>query len=70
MSSSDEESHKAVKKGGKSKSGSKSSKGVEYQIKPSSDGPSMDTSNWPLLLKVIKPNIYNILLCCCNMQYM
>ena len=58
MSSSDESNHKATKKSG-SKKTEKHSKngGVEYQIKPSTGGPSMDTSNWPLLLKV-KPNIY------------
>jgi hypothetical protein len=55
MSSSDEDNkHVATKKGGKKSE--KQSK-VEYQIKPSNGGPSMDTSNWPLLLKV-KPNIY------------
>lgn len=56
MSSSDDESHKVTKKGGKK--GDKQVK-TEYQIKPSSGGPSMDTSNWPLLLKV-KPDIINI----------
>lgn len=56
MSSSDESTHKVVKKSGK-KSEKSSKHGVEYQIKPSNGGPSMDTSNWPLLLKV-KPNIY------------
>ena len=40
-----------------SKKGSKSGNKDNYQIKPSKGGPSMDTSNWPLLLKV-KPNIY------------
>ena len=55
MSSSDESTHKVTKKSGK-KTEKHSKNGVEYQIKPSSGGPSMDTSNWPLLLKV-KPNI-------------
>jgi len=56
MSSSDEATHVATKKG--SKKTDKQNK-VEYQIKPSNGGPSMDTANWPLLLKV-KPNIINI----------
>ena len=60
MSSSDESTHKVSHK----KSGKKSDKpskngGVEYQIKPSTGGPSMDTSNWPLLLKV-KPYIIKV----------
>jgi hypothetical protein len=62
MSSSDESNHKAAKKGGKSKSDKKSgskSQDVEYQIKPSTGGPSMDTSKWPLLLKVILPTFIN-----------
>lgn len=60
MSSSDESTHKVTKKSGK-KTDKTSKNGVEYQIKPSNGGPSMDTSNWPLLLKV-KPNILNIFL--------
>lgn len=56
MSSSDDESHKVTKKGGKKTD--KQTK-VDYQIKPSTGGPSMDTSNWPLLLKV-KPDILYI----------
>jgi len=57
MSSSEDESQmKAVKKGGKK--ADKSTKN-DYQIKPSTDGPSMDTSNWPLLLKVNQPDIVN-----------
>lgn len=55
MSSSDEDNRVATKKGGK-KSEKHSKSKVEYQIKPSNGGPSMDTSNWPLLLKV-KPYI-------------
>ena len=55
MSSSDEDNRVATKKGGKKTE--KSSSKVEYQIKPSTGAPSMDTANWPLLLKV-KPNIY------------
>jgi hypothetical protein len=31
----------------------------EYQIKPAKGGPSMDTSTWPLLLKVKLPYIIN-----------
>ena len=62
MSSSDESTHKVTKKSGKKSEKSSSKNGVEYQIKPSNGGPSMDTSNWPLLLKVNKPNIYNIFL--------
>ncbi|CDW90509.1 centromere microtubule binding protein [Stylonychia lemnae] len=48
MSSSDEDNHVVTKKGGKK---SEKQPKVEYQIKPSTGGPSMDTSNWPLLLK-------------------
>lgn len=51
MSSSDEDVRAKSKKGGK-----KTDKKIDYQIKPSNEGPRMDTSNWPLLLKV-KPNI-------------
>ncbi len=58
MSSSDEATHVATKKG--SKKTDKQNK-VEYQIKPSNGGPTMDTSNWPLLLKV-KPYIPNLTL--------
>lgn len=65
MSSSSDESHKpTTKKGSKSHSKSdkhSTSKGrdaVEYQIKPSSAGPSMDTSKWPLLLKVRAPTFH------------
>lgn len=53
MSSSDEDNHVVTKKGGKK---TEKQPKVEYQIKPSNGAPSMDTSNWPLLLKV-KPNI-------------
>ena len=49
MSSSDEEVQKKTKKG------VKKSEKQDYQIKPSNGGPKLDTSNWPLLLKV-KPN--------------
>jgi hypothetical protein len=59
MSSSDDESIvPAVKKNTtkNSKKGDakaeKSSSNAEYQIKPAKGGPSMDTSSWPLLLKV------------------
>lgn len=55
-SSSDEDVRAKSKKGGK-----KTDKPTEYQIKPSTAGPKMDTSNWPLLLKV-KPNIIKHLL--------
>ena len=49
MSSSDEEVN--VKK--VSKKGTKSDKPKsDYQIKPAKGGESLDTSNWPLLLKV------------------
>jgi len=57
MSSSEDEGHtKVTKKGGKKADKSK----VEYQIKPSSGGPSMDTSNWPLLLKVKPDSLINV----------
>ena len=54
MSSEDEGTVKAVKKQttNSKKAGSKSEKSSDYQIKPAKGGPSMDTSNWPLLLKV------------------
>ena len=29
----------------------------DFQIKPSKGGPSMDTSSWPLLLKVRMPDL-------------
>jgi len=35
----------------------KSTPAVEYQIKPAKGGPSMDTSQWPLLLKVCSQTI-------------
>jgi len=54
MSSSDESTVQAKKQN--SKKGvaktEKSTTNVEYQIKPAKGGPSMDTSSWPLLLKV------------------
>jgi hypothetical protein len=58
MSSSDEEVNhtKAIKKGKKSETNK-----VDYQIKPNKGGPSMDTSTWPLLLKV-KPHIIHYLI--------
>lgn len=58
MSSSEDEGHakKAAKKGGKKTDRPK----VEYQIKPSSGGPSMDTANWPLLLKVKPDSLFNL----------
>lgn len=52
-SSSDENQIKQVK--ATKKSGTKSN---DYQIKPAKGGPSLDTSTWPLLLKVILPYIY------------
>lgn len=54
MSSSDSEDNHVItqKKGKKSDT-------TNYQIKPSKGEPSMDTSKWPLLLKVM-PNIINI----------
>ena len=30
---------------------------IDFQIKPAKGGPSMDTSSWPLLLKVMMPDI-------------
>lgn len=63
MSSSDEEvnTKQQAKKGqdkNSKKAGSKTEKSSnDFQIKPANGGPSMDTSNWPLLLKVMKPNI-------------
>lgn len=55
MSSSEEEQTHIISKKGAKKS-DKKQQSVDYKIKPSTGGPSMDTSNWPLLLKV-KPNI-------------
>jgi hypothetical protein len=55
MSSSDDEGTvKAVKKTktNSKKAGSKTEKSSDFQIKPAKGGPSMDTANWPLLLKV------------------
>lgn len=46
----DKNSKKAVKK-------ADNASPEEYQIKPAKGGPSMDTSTWPLLLKVMSPNI-------------
>ena len=43
----------------KSKKGKKTDKQTEYLIKPSALTPKLDTSDWPLLLKV-KPNIISI----------
>ena len=43
----DKNSKKAASKTEKSSNGN-----VEYQIKPAKGGPTMDTSTWPLLLKV------------------
>ena len=51
-SSEDDKKKKTSKKG---KAGKQ-----DYQIKPSSGGASLDTSTWPLLLKV-KPYIYNFI---------
>ena len=45
MSSDKHNSKKADKKADKASA-------EEYQIKPAKGGPSMDTANWPLLLKV------------------
>ncbi len=50
MSSSDSEVDKKVKS--KTTKKGKSDK-QDYQIKPSTGGPSLDTSKWPLLLKVM-----------------
>lgn len=59
MSSSDEAVQ--VKKQDKnSKKAGKTEKSQDYQIKPSTGGPSLDTSTWPLLLKVRKPNNKNL----------
>ena len=58
MSSSDEEvTQVVVKKGGdkNSKKAGKTEKSTDFQIKPAKGGPSMDTSTWPLLLKVSLP---------------
>lgn len=59
MSSDNEGTVKAVKqtqdknsKKGGSKTEKSGSSNAEFQIKPSKGGPSMDTSTWPLLLKV------------------
>ncbi len=59
MSSSDEGTVKAVKKNqDKNSKKAKADKSEDYQIKPAKGGPSMDTSTWPLLLKVrLEPNI-------------
>lgn len=50
----------ATKKQNSKKADKKSEKpsNEDYQIKPTKGGPSMDTSTWPLLLKV-RPH-YNI----------
>ena len=62
MSSSDEEviatSEKTQKKNSK-KTATKAEKSapIDFQIKPAKGGPSMDTSTWPLLLKVMMPDI-------------
>ena len=45
----------------KSKKGKKTEKPTEYLIKPSTLTPKLDTSDWPLLLKV-KPNIVLIII--------
>jgi hypothetical protein len=50
MSSSDSDSDKKVKT--KTTKKGKSDK-QDYQIKPSTGGASLDTSKWPLLLKVM-----------------
>jgi hypothetical protein len=63
MSSSDEETVAVTKKvqdKNSKKAGAKAEKStpaVDFQIKPAKGGPSMDTSSWPLLLKVSKPQI-------------
>lgn len=44
---------KNSKKAGKAE---KSTPAVDFQIKPAKGGPSLDTSSWPLLLKVRLPN--------------
>lgn len=44
----------------KSKKGKKTEKQTDYQIKPSTLTPHLDTSDWPLLLKV-KQTLVNIL---------
>jgi hypothetical protein len=59
MSSSDSDAPKMVKNK-KADKNSKAAKnpeksavnGGDYQIKPAKGGPSLDTSTWPLLLKV------------------
>lgn len=60
MSSSDEGTVPATKKNQdkNSKKAAKAEKSLsnDFQIKPAKGGPSMDTSTWPLLLKVRKPN--------------
>ncbi len=53
MSSSDEAP--VVKKNSKGKTEKKQQQ-ADFQIKPAKGGPSLDTSTWPLLLKVSKPH--------------
>jgi len=60
MSSSDDEVPVAKTNKNSKKEAKTSTAKVEFQIKPSKGGPSLDTSTWPLLLKVMKPYI-NIL---------
>ncbi len=62
MSSSDSEVKqvkisKKDKNSKKAAAAEKSTPAVEYQIKPAKGGPSMDTSTWPLLLKVCSQTI-------------
>lgn len=64
MSSSESEVQTKVKTSKKDKNSKKaavvaekSTPAVEYQIKPAKGGPSMDTSTWPLLLKVCSQTI-------------
>jgi hypothetical protein len=63
MSSSDSEVQ--VKTSKKDKNSKKAAAAVpeksqpDYQIKPAKGGPSMDTSTWPLLLKVCSQTLKN-----------
>jgi len=59
MSSSDSSADVKSKKTTKGKS---SSKNQDYQIKPAKGGASIDTSSWPLLLKVTFYFILTLLL--------
>jgi hypothetical protein len=64
-SSSDEGTVPAIKNKKQDKNSKKAAAASEklsndFQIKPAKGGPSMDTSTWPLLLKVRASHTYSI----------